>query len=38
MGHGRIILSTYLDREEPVDLALLRLRADEGIIIELASL
>jgi alpha-glucosidase len=36
MGNGRIILSTYSDREEPVDLALLRLRRDEGYIIEVA--
>jgi len=38
MGHGRIVLSTYLDREEPIDLALLRLRSDEGNVIELANL
>ena len=38
MGHGRIVLSTYLDREEPIDLALLRLRRDEGSVIELANL
>ena len=38
MGHGRIVLSTYLDREEPIDLALLRLRSDEGSVIELANL
>jgi alpha-glucosidase len=38
MGHGRIVLSTYLDREEPIDLALLRLRSDEGSVIELAHL
>jgi alpha-glucosidase len=38
MGNGRIVLSTYLDREEPIDLALLRLRSDEGYIIELANL
>ena len=38
MGSGRIVLSTYLDREEPIDLALLRLRSDEGYIIELANL
>jgi len=36
MGNGRIVLSTYLDHEEPVDLALLRLRSDEGYIIEVA--
>lgn len=34
MGRGRIVLSTNLDGEEPIDLALLRLRGDEGIIIE----
>ncbi len=38
MGHGRIVLSTYLDREEPINLALLRLRSDEGVVIELAHL
>ena len=38
MGNGRIVLSTYLDREEPIDLALLHLRSDEGCVIELADL
>ena len=38
MGHGRLVPSTYLDREEPIDLALLRLRSDEGDVIELANL
>ncbi len=38
MGHGRLVLSTYLDREEPIDLALLQLRSDEGVVIELANL
>ena len=38
MGNGGIVLSTYLDREGPVDLALLRLRGDEGCVIELANL
>ena len=37
MGNGRIVLSTYLDREEPIDLALLQLRSDEGCVIELAN-
>ena len=37
MGHGRIVLSTYLDREESIDLALLRLRSNEGSLIELAN-
>jgi alpha-glucosidase len=37
-GQGRIVLSTSLDREEPIDLALLRLRSDEGAVIELANL
>jgi len=36
MGSGRIVISTYLDREEQVDLAAFRLRANEGCIIELA--
>ena len=38
MGRGRLVLSTYLDREEPIDLVLLRLRSDEGYVIELANL
>lgn len=38
MGRGRIVLSTYLDREEAVDTALLRLRSKEGEIIELENL
>jgi hypothetical protein len=38
MGHGRLVLSTYLDREEPIDLALLRLCSNEGYVIELANL
>jgi alpha-glucosidase len=38
LGNGRIVLSTYLDREEPIDLALLRLRSNEGNVIELAIL
>ena len=38
MGNGRIVLSTYLDREEPIDLALLRLRSDEGYVIELGNI
>ena len=35
MGKGRIVLSTYLDREGSIDLALFRLRGDEGFVIEL---
>ena len=35
LGNGRIVLSTYLDREEPIDLALLRLRSNEGNVIEI---
>ncbi len=38
MGKGRLVLSTYLDREEPIDLAHLRLRSNEGAVIELAQL
>ncbi len=38
MGHGCIVLSTYLDREESIDLALFRLRSDEATVIELAQL
>jgi len=37
MGSGRIVISTYLDREEQVDLAAFRLRANEGCIMELPS-
>ncbi|HOS81011.1 MAG TPA: Beta-galactosidase C-terminal domain, partial [Anaerolineae bacterium] len=32
---GRILLSTHLDREEPVTLGALQLRAHEGVIIAL---
>ena len=35
LGSGRIHLSTYLDREEPGDLALLGLRSHEGLVIQL---
>jgi len=35
MGNGLVLISTYLDREEPVDLASLHLRSDEGCVIEL---
>lgn len=38
MGNGRILLSTNLDREEPVDLAFLRLRGEEGSVLELENL
>jgi alpha-glucosidase len=34
LGRGRILLSTWLDREEDVDLAALRLRGHEGCIIQ----
>ena len=37
MGAARIILSTHLDREEPVDLTSLRLRGNEGCIIDPTS-
>lgn len=36
LGTGRVLLSTTLDREGEADLAGLRLRADEGCLIELA--
>ena len=36
LGKGRIALSTHLDREEAIDLALLCLRGNEGHVIELA--
>jgi alpha-glucosidase len=38
MGNGRILLSTYLNREEPVNLAFLRLRGREGYVLELENL
>jgi alpha-glucosidase len=38
MGNGRILLSTYLDREEQVDLAFIRLRGEEGYILEVENL
>jgi alpha-glucosidase len=38
MGNGRILLSTYLDREEPVDLAFLRLRGEEGYLLKVEKL
>jgi hypothetical protein len=38
MGNGRILLSTYLDREERVDLAFLQLRGEEGSVLELENL
>jgi len=38
MGNGRIVLSTYLDREERVDLAFLRLRGEEGTVLQLENL
>jgi alpha-glucosidase len=34
MSTARILLSTHLDREEPVDLTSLRLRSNEGCIID----
>lgn len=37
MGTGRILLSTYVDREEPIDLGLLRLRREEGCLLKLES-
>jgi alpha-glucosidase len=36
-GRGRILLSTFLDREEQVDLTALDLRSHEGCVIELAA-
>lgn len=33
MGNGHRLLSTYLDHEEPIDLAFLRLRSHEGNVI-----
>ncbi len=37
MGSGRILVSTHLDHEKPVDLGSLLLRGDEGCIIELVD-
>jgi alpha-glucosidase len=37
LGAGQFILSTYLDREEPINLTSLCLRSDEGCIIALAD-
>ncbi len=37
MGNGRILLSTYLDREERVHLAFLQLRGEEGSVLELEN-
>ena len=34
MGSGNMLISTHLDRREPVELETLRLRGDEGCIIE----
>lgn len=38
MGDGRILLSTHLDREEQVHLALLRLRSKEGCLLKVEKL
>jgi alpha-glucosidase len=38
MGYGHILLSTYLDREEPVDLAFQRLRGEEGYVLKVEQL
>jgi alpha-glucosidase len=38
LGRGRILLSTHLAREEALDLASLRLRGDEGCIIEVEDM
>jgi hypothetical protein len=35
LGRGRLVISTGLDREEPVDLGSLAIREDEGVIVEL---
>src|SRR5437879_5099858 len=37
IGPTRVLLSTHLDREESLDLASLRLRGDEGCIIEVGD-
>ncbi len=34
-GKGRVAISTHLDREEEVDLADLRLRPHEGVVVAL---
>jgi alpha-glucosidase len=38
MGNGHILLSTYLDRSEPVDLAFLRLRSEEGCVLKVENI
>ncbi|HEY5004083.1 MAG TPA: alpha-amylase family glycosyl hydrolase [Ktedonobacteraceae bacterium] len=35
LGHGRIVLSTYMDREGNIDLGEVHLRGDEGYVIAL---
>lgn len=37
LGVGQLVISTYLDREEAIDLTALRLRGDEGCLIALAD-
>jgi alpha-glucosidase len=37
LGEGRLVTSTQLDRQEPVALAELVLRADEGVMVELPA-
>ena len=37
LGRGRVVISTHLDREEPLDLASLRLRGHEGCLIDLPA-
>jgi alpha-glucosidase len=38
IGNSHILLSTYLDREESVDLAFLRLRKEEGVVLKVEKL
>ena len=35
LGQGRIILSTYMDREDTLDLSTIHLRPNEGLLIEI---
>ncbi|MDB5058664.1 MAG: hypothetical protein JWO59_2136 [Chloroflexi bacterium] len=34
--HGSIVMSTFVDREGPVELAYFMLRGDEGVVIEVS--
>jgi alpha-glucosidase len=38
IGYSHVLLSTYLDREQSVDLAFLRLRREEGVVLKVEKL